>query len=222
MTTFAPVRRCSGVKILLLIGALVVVGASAVGSSATAVAQSTKCDRPRVVVASQHGRVLRCDARLVLRSANGRSKVLGLRYAEPGTPGTGAGGIRRVSIDGRFLAIEQVGLGKGPTYFSVSLIDVRTRRTVRSAGTGVVPPDRRDGGNEGIGTTTDFALEGDKVAWIARDEYSSTPRWEVWVMTPSGARRLDEGGAVEPGSLALGTRYVYWTRGGAPMRAPIA
>jgi hypothetical protein len=79
--------------------------------------------------------------------------------------------------------------------------------------------DRQNSGTEGIGRVS--ALEVDRrgrVGWIVRDEYATTTRHEVWSMDRLGAVRVDEGTAIDPESLAIGARFLYWSAAGEPRR----
>jgi hypothetical protein len=120
---------------------------------------------------------------------------------------------------GRFLAVEEFEVGTTSTRFAVRLIDVKTRRTLRRSPTGSLPPERQNSGTEGIGRVSALELNRNgRVGWIVRDEYATTTRHEVWSMDRLGAVRVDEGAAIDPESLAIGARFLYWSAAGEPHR----
>jgi hypothetical protein len=130
-----------------------------------------------------------------------------------GTTYTFDGSVGRFRLAGPFASFVYGVNNEGGRSEVLGVVDLHGRgRTVRA----VVPsPDNRDVNH--FAASPLLAPDGSS-AWVAQvcpPEVGCTAAYEVWVADRSGSRRVDQGGGVDPASLALRGSRVTWTNGGA-------
>ena len=108
-------------------------------------------------------------------------------------------------VSGRYVAF-WVGDSRGPSTGPVKVIDMVTGRSTFSETTG----DR----------FASLVLKANaSVAWITTSQGNFGP-WEVSRHDSTGTAVVGSGSRIEPGSLAAGGSWLYWTNAGSPRSAP--
>lgn len=150
----------------------------------------------------------------------GRSYSLGLPYE---ASATGAGGVRMETLSGPVVAYE-VASATGAedqaqtVSFMVVVRDLRSGRILHEAPTGTP---MRIPFAVGVGRIVALVVKSDgAVAWIAKaPTYEGT--YQLHALDSTGNRVLASGAELDPSSLAMASRTLYWTQGGKPMSAPL-
>jgi hypothetical protein len=138
-------------------------------------------------------------------------------------------GARRTEVElriaGRYMAYASYDFDrKQPTepgvWLSVAVRDVKRDRCIR--GMQANPPDndmtvRYDDAHPGV-TDLELTSQG-ALAWIVSGRPNRDDYFYVQKADESGRAVLDEGTAIDPGSLAISGRRIYWLNGGAPRTA---
>jgi hypothetical protein len=142
--------------------------------------------------------------------------------------GSGGAGSSVKQMVGTLVALESKSWSTimGSESNGVSVLDLRTGRTIRQSATGPPEPTRNTGYEDyGAGPVASVVLRpnGD-LAWIAETPtFRVTPagRYQVYTLEASGRRMIASGNDIEPSSLALAAKTIYWTQGGKPFSAPL-
>lgn len=152
----------------------------------------------------------------------------GRRAYEVGGPGVGSSsvvaGTRHMVLAGQIVAWEQwssIGMGEPKEKeWRVFVRDLRSGRVLQKLATGATTVPEWTG----VGPTTQIVVSASgAVAWIARveDEQGHQHGYEVHAADKAGARLLASGTSIEPDSLALAGRTLYWTQEGKPSAAAL-
>jgi hypothetical protein len=117
-------------------------------------------------------------------------------------------GVRRVSVSGRFVAWERRFGSRSATGAAVMRTDLRARRSALLWTSGEV-----DESNNWMVDALASTRSGD-VAWIAsRFHLGEAPAYTVRASVGGDDRELASGTDIDPSSLAVGGRFVYWMAG---------
>ena len=164
--------------------------------------------------AAAPGKSGRCPGKLLM--ADGRSKVVkrdgvyracrnGRRFWMGADDGV-AGDVLEIALAGRFVAWERAVCGKGSTCIGAILVRDLERGTRRSFS---IPDGQR--------TADDLVVtRSGSVAWIRLGRAELPNNREVRAADATGERVLDQGDQIDPRSLAISGRRIYWMSGGAP------
>jgi hypothetical protein len=126
-------------------------------------------------------------------------------------------GTEHLTLDGSIVAYEESSSAAGPpglerSTWLVVVRDLRTGRLLHKVPTGTASPARP--GVVGHGQVTEIVVEKDgAVAWIV-DTVQPAATYQVHALDASGERVLAVGSDIEPLSLALVGKTLYWTQGG--------
>ena len=219
--------RASALGALIAAASLPLATPSLAGKSATCAAL-----RGRVVAADAQAKVF-----LTRERQNGIPEYLGCIYGRSrtvylGAPGggsaSGASGTSLITLAGSFVAYEEFSSttgGPGDTHFSwmIDVRDLRTGRIVREAPTATRQPPHS--GLVGGGFARSPVLGGDgAVAWIVetvRGTEATIAQYEVHALDRGGPRVLASGPDIDPHSLALAGKTLYWKQGALPRLASL-
>ena len=126
------------------------------------------------------------------------------------------GSVAQFRLAGSYAAFVYGVDNEGGRSETLGVVDLRgLGRTVR----GVVPSTENEDVNHFAAKPPDGSS-----AWVAQvcpPEHHCTAAYEVWVADRGGSRRVDQGPAVDPKSLALKGSIVAWTNGGERHSAPV-
>ena len=157
----------------------------------------------------------------------GRSRTV--YVGAPGGGGaSGASGTSLITLAGTLVAYEEFSSttgGPADTHFSwmIDVRDLRTGRIVREAPTATRQPPQS--GLIGNGFARSLVLSGDgAVAWIVetvRGTEATLAQYEVHALDDGGQRVLASGGDIDPHSLALAGKTLYWKQGALPQLASL-
>jgi hypothetical protein len=233
-------------KVAAIVGLAFVVSALPIAFVMTSAAVASRSSHRQLPCGQRRPRILAGSQAVVyaLTTARGRKEYRGCTYRGSRSFVIGesgecipdpCGGVSNLTLSGSLVAYEEVsGIGLGATRYEeeptslvwrVNVLDLRTGKTVRTAPTGA-PLEPRPG-YLGVGETTKIVLGSDLVAWIAFDIERSrasgreVPFYDVYALDASGSHLLAAGTEVDPSSLALAGRRVYWSEGGKPAAAVI-
>jgi hypothetical protein len=125
-----------------------------------------------------------------------------------------------VRLAGRYVAYELAFVGREETHFDVRVRNLRSGRWVHRLPANSAPE------TSPISTSspgvTDLALaRNGAVAWITRDPYVNPATLEVHKADADGHAQLDTGAGIDPGSLALSGKTIYWLSNGTPRTATL-
>ncbi len=132
-------------------------------------------------------------------------------------------GDRNIALDGPIVAYEDFILAEGVYGYKWGVVvkDLRTGATLHHEPTGKYLHSGEPELEFGIGPTTGIVLDRDgSVAWIVE---ASAPegRYQVHIADTTGARLVAQGPDIDPASLALAGKVIYWTQGGEPHTAAL-
>jgi hypothetical protein len=239
--THTATRRVAGI-----VGLALVVSALPIAFVATSAAAAGGGSHRRLPCGQRQPRVLASPQAAVytLRSSSGSIEYRGCTYRSSRSFTIGERGecvpdpctqVKNLTLTGSLVAYSELyGVGLGASRYEeeptsviwlVNVLDLRTGKIVLSAPTGVLLKPRS--GYRGVGETTKIVLGNGLVAWIARDierSNASSPKapfYDVYALDASGSHLLAAGTEVDPSSLALAGRLVYWSEGGKPASAVI-
>jgi hypothetical protein len=152
-----------------------------------------------------------------------RSYLLG-RQGEGTSSGTN--GVSHFVLAGPLVAFERFSIipeviPPGLSEWFVEVVDLRNGHTVHRVPTGA--PVTPSSTYSGVGPVVSLVLKADgAVAWIAQDFERSkgAPYYDVEAADRGGGGRLLAAGAnIDPNSLALAGKTLYWTESGRPFSA---
>jgi hypothetical protein len=135
--------------------------------------------------------------------------------------------VRHLALGGSVLAYEEwsteetrysFGPPVGAKVWRLVVRDLRTERVLHRVPTAANP---RHPTWVGDGEATMILVTSDGgVAWI-NDTIQESDRYQVHVLDRNGNRVLASGTDIDPHSLALAGRTLYWTQGGKPFSTPL-
>jgi hypothetical protein len=183
---------------------------------ATAGASTGPCSRlgSRTLLASAAGRVYRVHAHsarqrtYVCDVRSGRSHYLGdrLTFSGGGTDFV----VGHYRLAGHYLGYSYDESGM-EDYTTVRVMDIRTGR-LRHNADGITQLGTPDFNQKPGVTDLELRPSGD-VAWIARNIYVQPMRLEVFKLDAQGRTLLDAKSQIDPNSLAISGKRIYWTTG---------
>jgi hypothetical protein len=129
-------------------------------------------------------------------------------------------GVTSVLLTGRFVAVVRITSSRSSIATSVALADLRTRRS-RELWFSGSPEAQTYARVESL-----TANSAGTVAWISSAETpgagGQAKTFEVHLSTGGSDRVLESGTAIEPDSLALGGRHLFWFSNGQVQTAPVS
>jgi hypothetical protein len=155
----------------------------------------------------------------------GRPYVLGELPGNQLGPGAG-GGLRHVTLTGVMSAYADYLFGEvGWARWLIVVRDLRTGQTLHMVPTGNLEEPNPNPYSAGIGPALAIVVKNDgSVAWVAEDFYLSENKptyYQIHAVDKMGSRVVAEGTDIDPRSLALAGRTLYWTQNGQAMSAPL-
>lgn len=125
-----------------------------------------------------------------------------------------------IRLAGRYVGYELAFIGRLDSHHMVRVRDLRTGRWVvhRDAIAGNIALDDRTG----PGGVSDLELtRSGAVAWIAHNRYVQPHTIEVHKVDADGHAKLAFGAGIDPHSLALSGKRIYWLENGRPQTATL-
>jgi hypothetical protein len=207
-------RRAIGWVLAPIICGTIVSAALAAGS-ADARGRACAAAASRTIVASRDARAYRLRGRtFACRYRTNRRFWL---QDEPADPDYFR--AESIRLAGPYVGYELAFIGRS-SFFRVQVRDLRNGRWLRRLPAMTPGSDQNHSGVKPGVSDLELARNG-AVAWIARNPYVDPPTVEVHKADADGHAQLDAGAGIDPGSLALSGKRIYWLKDGQPITATL-